>query len=194
MSRIARLTVVDGTLTEHPLAEKVRGGWQNGVTFYPDEKVTKVTELRVMTPGDAADYEDIAWRLSCLLDEQTGGLLSKTNYPVSVMSQQIDEYHDNLTEEDRAEYRAIADDALEANAVLGVTVAAIDEYLTKLPTQITYVPVPHLRNILAGRRWHEDAPRCICTPAIAGISDGPNVDCPVHGAAPTVHPNGSHRD
>jgi hypothetical protein len=71
---IARLTVVDGTLTEYPIAEKVLGGWQNGVTFYPDEKVTKVVELRVV--------------------------------------------------------------AVE---------------------------------------------RCICTPAIAGISDGPNVDCPEHG-------------
>jgi hypothetical protein len=44
---IARLTVVDGTLTEYPLAEKVRGGWQNGVTFYPDEKVTASVPLRV---------------------------------------------------------------------------------------------------------------------------------------------------
>lgn len=44
---IARITVVNGTLTEYPLAEKVKGGWQNGVTFYPDEKVTKVVEMHV---------------------------------------------------------------------------------------------------------------------------------------------------
>jgi hypothetical protein len=50
---IARLTVVDGTLTEYPLAEKVRGGWQNGVTFYPDERVTKVLPLRVALAGSA---------------------------------------------------------------------------------------------------------------------------------------------
>lgn len=45
---IARLTVVDGSLTEYPLAERVRGGWQNGVTFYPDEKVEKVAPLLVV--------------------------------------------------------------------------------------------------------------------------------------------------
>lgn len=39
---IARLTVVRGALTEYPLAERVRGGWQNGVTVYPDELVTEV--------------------------------------------------------------------------------------------------------------------------------------------------------
>lgn len=39
---IARLTVQRGTLTEYPLAEKVRGGWQNGVSFYADETVIKV--------------------------------------------------------------------------------------------------------------------------------------------------------
>lgn len=26
-------------------------------------------------------------------------------------------------------------------------------------------------------------PACTCTPAIAGISDGPSIDCPVHGEA-----------
>lgn len=137
---IARLTVQRGDLTEYPLATRTKNGWQNGVTFYPDENVTKVTELRVI-PQDAVDfdasaqarealamtengdfiealdwvdvlairlrallderaeYEDMAWRLSCLLDEQTGGLLSKTNYPVSVMSQHIDEYHDRMRDE-----------------------------------------------------------------------------------------------
>lgn len=44
---IARLEVTRGTLTEYPLAEKTRGGWQNGVTFYPDAEVTKVTPLIV---------------------------------------------------------------------------------------------------------------------------------------------------
>ena len=44
---IARLEVTRGTLTEYPLAEKTRGGWQNGVTFYPDADVTKVTPLIV---------------------------------------------------------------------------------------------------------------------------------------------------
>lgn len=44
---IARLEVTRGTLTEYPLAEKVCGGWQNGVMFYPDAEVTKVTPLIV---------------------------------------------------------------------------------------------------------------------------------------------------
>lgn len=42
MSEIRRLTVVRGDLTEFPLAQRVRGGWQNGVTFYPDETVSEV--------------------------------------------------------------------------------------------------------------------------------------------------------
>jgi len=44
---IARLTVERGQLTEFPLAEKVKGGWQNGVMFYPDTDVTAVQELEV---------------------------------------------------------------------------------------------------------------------------------------------------
>lgn len=47
---IARLTVQRGSLTEFPLAERVKNGWQNGVTFYPDQEVTAVTELIVSTP------------------------------------------------------------------------------------------------------------------------------------------------
>lgn len=39
---IARIEVVRGTLTEYPIAEKVVGGWQNGVTFYPDADVAVV--------------------------------------------------------------------------------------------------------------------------------------------------------
>lgn len=45
---IARLTVVDGTLTEYPLAQRMLGGWQNGVTFYPDENVTEVQQVLVV--------------------------------------------------------------------------------------------------------------------------------------------------
>lgn len=54
---IARITVEDGPLTEYPLAEKVRGGWQNGVTFYPDEKVRSVAELVVSRPDDTSITE-----------------------------------------------------------------------------------------------------------------------------------------
>ncbi len=53
---IARLTVVDGSLTEYPLAEKTKGCWQNGVTFYPDEKVTKVVPLRVSAPSERVEH------------------------------------------------------------------------------------------------------------------------------------------
>lgn len=52
---IARLEVTRGPLTEYPLAEKVRGGWQNGVTFYPDADVTKVTPLRVVPSEPQAE-------------------------------------------------------------------------------------------------------------------------------------------
>lgn len=45
--RIARIRVQRGDLTEWPLAERVKGGWQNGVTFYPDADVTGVTLLHV---------------------------------------------------------------------------------------------------------------------------------------------------
>lgn len=54
---IARLTVQRGTLTEYPLAQKVRGGWQNGVSFYADETVVKVTPLTVMAHDDQCEAE-----------------------------------------------------------------------------------------------------------------------------------------
>lgn len=53
---IARLTVVRGATTEYPLAERVNGGWQNGVTFYPDADVTEVVELHASRErGQAAE-------------------------------------------------------------------------------------------------------------------------------------------
>lgn len=39
---IARIRVEEGSLTSWPVAEKVTRGWQSGVMFYPDEKVTEV--------------------------------------------------------------------------------------------------------------------------------------------------------
>ena len=46
---IARLTVEYGDgLTEYPLAERTKGGWQNGVRFYPDENVTVVKQVLVV--------------------------------------------------------------------------------------------------------------------------------------------------
>lgn len=66
---IARLTVQRGTLTEYPIAEQVKGGWQNGVSFYADETVTKVTPLDVKLPntalpdGSATHYAWALWHL-----------------------------------------------------------------------------------------------------------------------------------
>ena len=62
---IARLEVTRGSLTEYPLAEKVCGGWQNGVMFYPDAEVTKVTPLifRNETPTDDEREDMIAFLL-----------------------------------------------------------------------------------------------------------------------------------
>lgn len=52
---IARLEVTRGTLTEYPLAERTKNGWQNGVTFYPDAEVTKVTPL-IVSRADLSDH------------------------------------------------------------------------------------------------------------------------------------------
>lgn len=52
---IARLEVTRGTLTEYPLAERTKNGWQNGGTFYPDAEVTKVTPL-VVRPASLDDH------------------------------------------------------------------------------------------------------------------------------------------
>lgn len=54
---IARITVEYGDLTEYPLAECVRGGWQNGVRFYPDEHVTEVQELHCFTAESLATHD-----------------------------------------------------------------------------------------------------------------------------------------
>jgi hypothetical protein len=97
---IARLEVTRGYLTEYPLAEKVRGGWQNGVTFYPDAEVTKVTPLHVQAPHTPTDT---AHRLSLFLDEVTGGLLSKSTYAVADMVQATDERYARLRDEAIAE-------------------------------------------------------------------------------------------
>jgi hypothetical protein len=48
---IARLTVQRGSLTEYPLAERAKGGWQNGIMFYPDTEVVKIMPLTVITEG-----------------------------------------------------------------------------------------------------------------------------------------------
>lgn len=66
---IARLEVTRGPLTEYPLAEKVCGGWQNGVMFYPDAEVTKVTPLifRNETPTD--DDQDALAQIVCRVPE-----------------------------------------------------------------------------------------------------------------------------
>ena len=46
---IARLTVEYGDgLTEYPLAERVQGGWQNGLRFYQDAHVTEVKQVLVI--------------------------------------------------------------------------------------------------------------------------------------------------
>lgn len=61
---IARLEVTRGALTEYPLAEKVRGGWQNGVTFYPNAEVTRITPVRIVV---------------CICDEAIAGISDGPN-------------------------------------------------------------------------------------------------------------------
>lgn len=55
---IARLEVTRGTLTEYPLAERTKNGWQNGSTFYPDAEVTKVTLLRIVPAEPQGEPSD----------------------------------------------------------------------------------------------------------------------------------------
>lgn len=59
---------------------------------------------------DAAEERDeIAGRLACLLCDPTGGLLSKTTYPVPVMVQEIEQYLSECHESDlKAERDALA--------------------------------------------------------------------------------------
>ena len=73
---IARLEVTRGTLTEYPLAEKVRGGWQNGGTFYPAGEVTKITPLHV-TSEPQGEPSDAQVEAGCLaFYEHASGLTS----------------------------------------------------------------------------------------------------------------------
>jgi len=43
--QFARVKVVDGPLTSFPIVERVYGGWQSGVMFYPDALVESVRPL-----------------------------------------------------------------------------------------------------------------------------------------------------
>lgn len=71
---IARLEVTHGSLTEYPLAEKVCGGWRNGVMFYPDAEVTKVTPLIVRNETPTDDDQDALAQIVCrALEHQDGG-------------------------------------------------------------------------------------------------------------------------
>lgn len=117
---IARIEVTRGPLTEYPLAEKVRGGWQNGVMFYPDTDVTKVMGSYVTQPD-----------------------------------------RDRIAQEARRRH---------PDPVDVITGDPMDDW--------GYEEVQRLA-FIAGAMWA--ARLCICTSAIAGISDGPNVDCPEHG-------------
>jgi hypothetical protein len=60
MGNIARIEVTRGTLTEYPIAEKVRGGWQNGVSFYPDDTVTRVLGRYIHSEPTDAQVEAAA--------------------------------------------------------------------------------------------------------------------------------------
>ena len=44
----AHIKVVDGPLTSFPIVERVFGGWQSGVMFYPDSLVESYKALRLV--------------------------------------------------------------------------------------------------------------------------------------------------
>jgi hypothetical protein len=48
----ARIKVVDGALTSFPIVERVYGGWQSGVMFYPDALVESLTALHLSAAED----------------------------------------------------------------------------------------------------------------------------------------------
>ncbi len=45
------------------------------------------------------DYEEVVYKLECLLCYATGGKLSKHNYPIKIMEQYVDEYIDDCCDE-----------------------------------------------------------------------------------------------
>ena len=58
--KVHRLEVEHGDgLTSYPCAERVRGGWQCGVLFYPDSQVVKATPLTVQ-PAVSAEQLNLA--------------------------------------------------------------------------------------------------------------------------------------
>jgi hypothetical protein len=56
---VARIKVERGQTTEFPMAEKLAGGWQNGVNFYPDETVTEVIGEYAPKPGTIATLAEL---------------------------------------------------------------------------------------------------------------------------------------
>jgi|GEM_PF-4522081 len=48
-----------GPLTEFPLAERSKDGWQNGIAFYPDEAVTAVCGFFIPAPQPIDSLADL---------------------------------------------------------------------------------------------------------------------------------------
>lgn len=61
---IARIEVTRGDLTEYPIAESVRGGWQSGVRFFPDEDVTAVLGTYHANRAEVTEEEVVAAMLA----------------------------------------------------------------------------------------------------------------------------------
>ena len=57
----ARVKVVDGPLTSFPIVERVYGGWQSGVMFYPDALVESYTALDLVPPTSVFRNPDHEW-------------------------------------------------------------------------------------------------------------------------------------
>lgn len=62
---VARIHVQRGNLAEFPVADKVRGGWQNGIHFYPDAEVVKVIGNYIYQP-DGADIAALTAQIAQL--------------------------------------------------------------------------------------------------------------------------------
>lgn len=86
---------------------------ENGATVYAEHDVERIVAERVRVVEGERD--DLADRLSALLCDLTGGLMSKTNYPVSVMVQAVEAEFEKYATAELVEATARAESAEAAH-------------------------------------------------------------------------------
>ncbi|MGC0251529.1 hypothetical protein [Pseudactinotalea sp. Z1748] len=91
-----------------------------------------------------AQYDDLGWRLSCLLDHITGGLLSKPGYPVALMAIAAEEHYE----------RTYATEAHAAQIVIE-QVGLLQEWWAGSVLGVPQGMAEDLRRILDGATYEE---------------------------------------